>query len=64
MNRFLIVILMLSQIVSAQYKVSAKIKPVSKTGTYQIVLPTKIASASNDNYNDLRIFDAKNRITN
>ena len=42
----------------AQFELSAKLESVSKNGTYQIILPTKIASASKQDFGDLRIFDS------
>ena len=55
MNKFLIVFVLASQAMLAQFKMSAKLESVPKNGTYQIVLPTKITSASKQDFSDLRI---------
>lgn len=63
MNRFLMFFMVTSQALLAQFKLAAKLESVPKNGTYQIVLPTKIASASNKDFSDLRIFDSsKNEV--
>lgn len=63
MNKFLIVFVLASQAMLAQFKMSAKLESVPKNGTYQIVLPTKITSASKQDFSDLRIFDVnKNEV--
>ncbi len=52
------VFILASQVMLAQFELSAKLESVSKNGTYQIILPTKIASASKQDFGDLRIFDS------
>ena len=58
MNRILMFFILASQVMFAQFKLSAKLEYAPKSGTYQIVLPTKIASVSRQDFSDLRIFDS------
>ena len=61
MNKLLVFLLALSQMMWSQFNISAEIKPVAKTATYRLLLPTQIASASKENFSDLRILDSKNQ---
>ena len=61
MNKLLVFLLALSQMVSGQSQFTAELKKVSSPGIYRLVLPTEIVSSSKNNIPNFRIFDSKNQ---